>query len=426
MTDDRSAVITGIGIVSTIGESPDEVFESLIAGRSGITRRESLRDGECAVLLGDLSRFDLGAHFDRVGGHYPTGLIAAARRSLRTGTLSGRVTTAAACQALADACLLSGHVDLERVGHVLGGNNIQARFSYQNHLTFQEEPEFIDPLYGVLGLDTDVLAVVGESLGLGGPSLLVGNACASGNAATLTGLDLLRLGRADAMLVTGALADVDPVTLHGWAMLDAVTYRSFNDTPHRASRPFDLRREGFVPSHAAAAIVLEPESRARARGATIRARLLGGASASDASRLPKPRRAGQVRAMRSALDDARVRPEQIDYVNAHAASTPQGDLVEVESIKEVFGDHAYRLAVNATKSLVGHCLSAAGVVELVATVLQLERGVLHPTINLDEPDPALDLDFVPHQPRQQPIRRALSNSFGFGGLSTCLVVERVS
>jgi 3-oxoacyl-(acyl-carrier-protein) synthase len=130
--------------------------------------------------------------------------------------------------------------------------------------------------------------------------------------------------------------------------------------------------------------------------------------------------------MRSALDDARVRPEQIDYVNAHAASTPQGDLVEVESIKEVFGDHAYRLAVNATKSLVGHCLSAAGVVELVATVLQLERGVLHPTINLDEPDPALDLDFVPHQPRQQPIRRALSNSFGFGGLSTCLVVERVS
>lgn len=424
MTDDRAVVITGLGIVSPIGESPSEFFNALVSGRSGITRRDVVGQHEYSMLLGDMSGFDICAHLDRVSGSYSADVAARARRTLRASTLSGRVTAAAACQAAADANLLDGSVPLERVGHVLGGNNIVAGFSYSNHLAFQEEPEFIDPLYGVLALDTDVVAVVCEILGLGGPSLQVGNACASGNAAVLTALDILRLGRADAVLVTGALGDVDPVTLHAWAMLDAISYRSFNDEPTRASRPFDARREGFVPSHAGAAVVLETEAGARARGARIRARVLGGAAASDASRLPKPRVAGQVRAMRGALDDARVTPEHVDYVNAHAASTPLGDAVEIESIKEVFGAHAHDLAVNATKSITGHCLSAAGVVELVATVLQLEEGVLHPTINQEEPDPALDLDFVPNVARSQSIDVALSNSFGFGGLSTSLVIGR--
>ncbi len=426
MKHDRGIVITGIGIVSTIGQTPDQFFASLVAGRSGISRRRNVRDDEYALLLGDLSDFDLTAHLDCAGACYPSQLIERARRSLRACTLSGRVTASAACQAAVDAGILDGSVNLERVGHVTGGNNIVAGFSYRNHLAFQEEPEFIDPLYGVLAMDTDVVAIVCEILGLGGPSLLAGNACASGNVAMLTAMDMLRLGRADAVLVTGALGDVDPVTLHAWAMLDAISYRSFNDEPNRASRPFDMRREGFVPSHAGAAVVLETEASARARGAHLRAHMLGGAAASDASRLPKPRIAGQVRAIRGALDDARVTPDQVDYVNAHAASTPLGDATEVDSLKEVFGRHAWNLAINSTKSLTGHCLSAAGIVELVATVMQLEQGVLHPTINLDDPDPALDLDFVPNHAREQPIDIALSNSFGFGGLSTSLVVGRAS
>ncbi len=424
MTDDSAVVITGLGIVSPIGETPAEFFDALVAGRSAITRRTGVGDQEYSMLLGDMNHFDLCAHLDRLGGDYPVDVSARARRTLRAGTLSGRVTATAACQAATDANLHGGSVNLERVGHVVGGNNIVAGFSYTNHLAFREEPEFIDPLYGVLALDTDVVAVVCEILRLGGPSLLVGNACASGNAAVLTALDLLHLGRADAVVVTGALGDVDPVTLHAWALLDAISYRSFNDDPTRASRPFDARREGFVPSHAGAAVVLETERHARARGARVRGRLLGGAAASDASRLPKPRVAGQVRAMRAALDSARVAPERVGYVNAHAASTPLGDAVEVESIKEVFGSHAYRLAINSTKSITGHCLSAAGIVELVATVLQLEEGVLHPTINQEEKDPALDLDFVPNEARSRPVDVAISNSFGFGGLSTCLVVGR--
>jgi 3-oxoacyl-(acyl-carrier-protein) synthase len=426
MKHDGGVVVTGLGVISTIGETADAFFDSLIAGRAAISRRSVAHEDEVSVLLGDLSGFDLERHLTGAGSGYGSEIAEAARKSLRNGTLSARVTAAAACQAVSDAGLLGGSVDRARVGHVLGGHNLVASFSYDNHLTFQDEPEFIDPLYGVLALDTDVVAVVCEILGLGGPSLLVGGACASGNVALVTGLDLLRAGRADAVVVTGALADVDPVTLHGWAMVDAISYHSFNDEPNRASRPFDARREGFVPSHAAAAVVLETEAHARARGAPRHALLLGGASASDASRLPKPRVAGQVRAMRAALADAGVTPGHVDYVNAHAASTQQGDAVEVESIKEVFGPHAFELAVNGTKSVTGHCLTAAGVIETVATVMQIERGVLHPTINQEQKDAALDLDFVPNVARERRVDVALSNSFGFGGLSTCVVVGRAT
>ena len=426
MRDDRTAAITGLGVVTTIGETPDELFASLVAGRSGISRRTSVRDDEYSRLLGDLSGFDLDAHLLRVGCAYPAALLDEMRRVLRTGTFSSRVTAAAAVQAAVGSGLLHSGIPADRIAHVLGGHNISARFSYDNTLAFQGEPDYIDPLHGFKTLDTDVVAVVSEVLGIEGPSFLVGNACASSNAAILAALDLLQVGRADAVVVTGALCDVDPVTLHGWAMLDAISYRSFNDEPGRASRPFDARREGFVPSHAAAAVVLEAPAGARARGAPIRGEILGGASACDASRLPTPRLAGQVRAIRNALADARVPADEVDYVNAHAASTPLGDAVEVQSLKAVFGEHARSLAVNSTKSMVGHCLGAAGMVELVATALQLEKGVLHPTINQDEPDPALGLDFVPNQPRPRDIAVAISNSFGFGGLSTCLVVGRAS
>jgi 3-oxoacyl-(acyl-carrier-protein) synthase len=426
MRDAPRAVVTGLGVVTALGETPDEFFASLVAGRSGIVRRRSVRPDEYSELLGDLEGFDLDAHLGRVGCAYPSALLEQMRRTLRAATFSSRVTAAAAVQAAVGAGLLDSGIPPERIAHVLGGHNISARFSYDNTLTFQGEPDYIDPLHGFLALDTDIVAVVSEVLGIEGPSFLVGNACASSNTAVLAAVDLLRVGRADAVVVTGALCDVDPVTLHGWALLSAISCRSFNDDPARASRPFDGRREGFVPAHAAAAVVLERPRAARARGAVVRGELLGGGATCDASRVPTPRLRGQVRAIRTALEDAGVAPQEVGYVNAHAASTPLGDAVEVESLKTVFGDHAAALAVNSTKSMTGHCLGAAGMVELVATVLQLERGVLHPTINQEVPDPALGLDFVPNAAREQDVEVAISNSFGFGGLSTCLVLGRAS
>jgi 3-oxoacyl-(acyl-carrier-protein) synthase len=321
-----------------------------------------------------------------------------------------------------DAGLHDAPADNHRVAHVCGGHNTAFPYLLENLASFNEDPEYIEPLFGLLALDTDIVGLVSELVQAKGPSFLVGGACASGNLALISALDLLRSGRADVAIVTGAPSPLGSIILQSWAMMDALTFRSFNDEPQRASRPFDARREGFVPSEGAGAIVLETMASAKRRGARLRGELLGGAQSSDACRLAKPHTEGQERAMRGALEDARVNVEQVDYVNAHATSTPLGDAAEVSAIKSVLGPRARQIPVNSTKSMIGHCLTSAAVVELVATLLQMQHGVVHPTINQEEPDPELDLDFVPNQARPHKIRVAMSNSFGFGGINSCVVV----
>jgi 3-oxoacyl-(acyl-carrier-protein) synthase len=218
--------------------------------------------------------------------------------------------------------------------------------------------------------------------------------------------------------------DLDPLLLQGWAIMGAISIQSFNDDPARASRPFDARREGFVPSEGAGAVVLETLARARAREARIHAELLGAASTSNASRLTKPDLDGQIRAIRGALQNAHIAAEKVDYVNAHATSTLLGDATEVAAIKATLGDRACHIPVNSTKSMIGHCIMSAAAVELIATVLEIEHSFVHPTINQEESDPELDLDFVPNEARQHRIEVAISNSFGFGGLNSCVVVGR--
>lgn len=421
---DRRVVVTGMGIVTPIGEILSEYFHSLASGRSAITQWRRMDERIYSKIGGDLGDFKLGPHFARVGTSYPPQLVESARKLMRATPRAAQITAAAALQAFLDANLADAPVEPERVGHILAGHNINPEYISENVMTFSEEPDFIDPLFGLLFLDTDALSVISEILTLHGPSFTVGGACGSGNLALLSALDLLRAGRADAVLVSGATVALDSLVLQGWAMIDALSYQSFNDDPTRASRPFDARREGFVPSEGAGAIVLETLGSARARGAHIHAELLGGASASDGARHTRPNQAGQARAMRGALRDARIEPEQVDYVNAHATSTPLGDAVEVAAIKEVLGPHAYRIPVNSTKSMLGHCLTAAGVVELIATILQMQNDLVHPTINQEEKDPELDLDFVPNEARQHRIKYAISNSFGFGGLNSCVVVGR--
>lgn len=421
---DQRVVVTGMGVVTVVGESVPEYWDALRAGRSGVTRFKNLEEKPAVRIGGDLSDFDVFAHFTRAADRYPADLIAKARKLLRPTPPTGRITLPAAMQAFVDAGLPHPALPSERIAHVLAGHNVNGNYVYQTGKAFQEEPEFIDPLYGMLAGDTDVLSVISEALGLQGPSFTVGGACASGNLGLMSALDQLRSGRARAVLVTAPSNDLDPPSLHAWMILDALSFRSFNDEPARASRPFDALREGFVPAQGAAAVVLETLASARARGARVHAEILGVAAASDGSRLTRPDQRGQVRAMRDALDDARVRADEVEYVNAHATSTPLGDAVEVAALKEVFGAHAYRLAVNSTKSMIGHCLSAAGIVELVAAVLQVEHQVLHPTINQEQTDPALDLDFVPNVAREARIDIALSNAFGFGGLNACAVIRR--
>lgn len=422
----RRVVITGMGVTTVLGDSLEAYWDGLVSGRSGITRWRKFDDPRCySKIGGDLSEFNLKAHLSRVGASYPQALVRQCQSLLRSTPPSGHLVTAAALQAYVDAGL-DGTVQPERTGHILSGHNLNARYIRENLLTYLEEPDYVEPLFGLLCLDSDVLSVVCELLALRGPSFTVGGACASGSLGLMAGLDMVRGGRVDAVMVTGGAVDLEPGILHGWALIEAISCRTFDEEPARASRPFDGLRDGFVPSEGAGAIVLESLSSARSRGARIYAEVLGASSASDGSRLPRPSREGQVRAMSLALSDAHVRPEQIDYINAHATSTPLGDLVEVEAIKVLLGERAYRIPVNGTKSMIGHCLCAAGVVELIATVLQIEHGVVHPTINQEQTDPELDLDFVPNAAREARIDIALSNSFGFGGLNSSVVVGRAA
>jgi 3-oxoacyl-(acyl-carrier-protein) synthase len=424
MDDDRRIVVTGRGIVTTTGENLTEYRNSLLAGRSGITRWKRMDDRCLSKVGGDMCDFELQSHLSRVGGSYPRWLVERAHQVLRATPLTGRLDAAAALQAYLDAGLPDARIRPERLGHVMGGNNLNMNFFVENVFQFDEDPDYIDPLLGVVLWDTDVLGKVGELLTVKGPNYMIGNACSGGNVALLSAADLLRVDRVDAVVVSAASQELDPVALHGWALVDALVWRSFGDEPARASRPWDARREGFVPGEGAGAVILETYAAARARGAPIYAELLGGASTCDATRSPKPSVEGQVRVMREALRDAGIAPERVNYVNAHATSTVVGDIVEVEALKAAFGEHAYRIPVNATKSMVGHCLTASSMVEFVTTLVQMQHDFVHPTINLDEPGPGLDLDFVPHEARQHRIDVAMSNSFGFGGLNACVVVGR--
>ena len=229
----------------------------------------------------------------------------------------------------------------------------------------------------------------------------------------------------DIALVVGAVLDLSPVELHAMCLMGAVTFQNFNDAPEKASRPWDTRREGFVPAHGGGALVIESLSSARRRGARIYAEILGCEANSDGNHLPQPSEDGQARLMQRLLDKCRLRPDSIDYINAHATSTPLGDLTEIRSIKRVFGAHAYKLRLNATKSMLGHTCWAAPVVETVASVLQMRAGLLHPTIGIDELDPEVDLDICRGtQPVAWPVRTMMKNSFGFGGINCVSILSR--
>ena len=423
MRDDaQRVVVSGLGINCCLGQEVGAFWSGLEAGRSGITNwRDMDPRVECRV-AGDMSGFDLDAWVAVHAPRSPAPMIHTLKRLLRANPLSAKLTATSALEAMVSAGLPHASVAPERLSNVLAGHNLQTAYLFENERIFKDDPEFIEPLFGMMVLDTDVLAVVSELAQAKGPGSMVGGACASGNLALISAMDLIRNGRADAAIVTGGAIAMAPSVVHGWALIEAVTYKSFNAAPHRASRPFDLKREGFVPAEGSAAVVLESLASAKKRGARVLAELLGGAAASDGSRLTRPAQEGQERAMRLALADAQVRADQVDYVNAHATSTPLGDAVEVAAIKQVLGAHARKVPVNSTKSMVGHALTAAGVIEMVATVLQLQKQVVHPTINQDEKDPELDLDFVPNVARPHAMKVALSNSFGFGGINSCVVV----
>ncbi len=346
------------------------------------------------------------------------------RKAARRMSRFSQLMVAAAAQAFKDSGLDLNAEDRDGIAVLIGnGGGGYPDIQVAGQTLVERGGNKIEPLYLPKTLGNMAGAQVALIFGLRGYNGTIVTACAAGTQAIGEAMHLVRSGRADIVLTGGCEAGICELGLSAFSVMKALT--AWDEDPTKASRPFDLTRDGFVPCEGAGAIILESEEHARSRSATIYAELAGFGCTSDAFHIVAPPEDGEgaARAMAAALDDAGVGTGEVDYVNAHATSTPAGDTAETNAIKRVFGEHAQRLAISATKSLIGHGLGASGAMETVATIKTINDGVIHPTINLDHPDPTCDLDYVPHEARKAEVRVALKNSFGFGGQNSCLVLR---
>jgi 3-oxoacyl-[acyl-carrier-protein] synthase II len=414
MSEPRRVVITGIGAVTPIGIGKEAFWEGLLAGKSGVTRIDDIVNlMDIPVKIGAYIReFDPLQFMDK-------------KRARRLGRAS-QLALAATKLALEDGLLKLAQEDRDRIGVVIGTGigNIEA-LTENYDILLQRGPGRVSPFFIPTFMPNAVAGEISIEWGLRGPNYGIVSACASSNHALGLAADMIRYGYADVMIAGGTEAVSLPLTFAGFDQMGALSRR--NDAPERASRPFDRDRDGFVVGEGAGILILESLEHARARGAYIYAELASIGMSADAWHITAPDEQGEGarRAMLIALERAGVRPDEVDYINAHGTATPLGDVSETRAIKRLFGAHAYKLAVSSTKSQIGHLLGAAGAVEAIATLMALDRGMLPPTINLDNPDPECDLDYVPNRARPAKVEIALSNSFGFGGHNSAIVLRKI-
>lgn len=411
----QSVVITGLGVVSSIGLGKEAFWRALLAGQSGIKRIQS---------------FDASLYGSQIAGEIPDFPAAeffpcdAGARLSRASQLA----LAASQMALEDAHLDWRNGDSDRVGTVIG-TGLGGAEVYENQLRRLIEtnnPKRVHPLSVPLIMANAPAAEIAIRYGIKGPNMTVSTACSSGSHAIGYAVDLIRSGRVETMLAGGTEACIVPGVVAGFNSLRALSVH--NDDPERASRPFDRTRDGFAIGEGAGVLILETLKSAKQRGAHIYAEIAGYAATCEASHIVHPESTGteEARVMELALKDAGIATDQVDYINTHGTSTVLNDLTETRAIKTLFGPHAYRLSLNSTKSMIGHTIGAAGAVEAVVCALTLQRKVLHPTINYENPDPNCDLDYTPNYANEKDVQVALSNSFGFGSNNACLVMKAFS
>jgi 3-oxoacyl-[acyl-carrier-protein] synthase II len=407
----RRVVVTGLGAVTPIGNDAPSTWRAAVAGESGIDFIRSFdASGFQVRVAAEVKDFD------------PSGV--ASPKEVRKLDRYVLLSMAAAKEAIDDAGLRD--FDPERVGIVFGsaiGGFLG--IMEQHDVLLERGHERVSPNFLPNVLVDSASGQLAISFGIRGPNYAVVSACATGSHAVGEGAELIKRGDVDAVIAGGAEACMHPLILAGFSAMRGLAVEEQH--PPRASRPFDATRAGFVMGEGACVLLLEDYERAKSRGAQIYAEILGYGASNDAHHMaqPDPASVGVVEMMRRALDRAGVGPEQVDYVNAHGTSTPLGDAAETLALKEVFGDHAYELAVSSTKSVMGHCFGAAGAIEAMMCVLAIRDGMLPPTINYEHPDPACDLDYVPNEARRADVRVALSNAMGLGGHNGCVLVGRV-
>ncbi len=406
-------VITGMGVVSAIGIGLKAYWEGLLAGRSGIRRITQFDASNLPCqIAGEITDFNPEEFMERKE----------ARRVAR----SAQIGLAATKLAATDAGLPAHVPDPERAG-VAFGTAIGALSRAEEGIRIIRTQGYdrLNPFVVPTSLANTTSYLVSQAFQCLGPSVTIGTACATGTQTVGEGLEIIRRGAADIVLCGGTEAEIQDFMIGGFCAMRALPI-NYNDNPEKASRPFDKTREGFIFSEGAAALVLESLEHAQARSARIYAEVVGQASSSDGFHMaqPDPNAAGPARAMKWAIADAGLQPQDIDYINAHGTSTPLNDLTETKAIKAVFGEHAYKLAISSIKSMIGHAMGASGAMEAIASAMTLYEGIIPPTINYETPDPDLDLDYVPNRARKQRVNTALSNSFGLGGQNACIVLKR--
>lgn len=404
-------VITGLGAVTPIGLTVGEFWQNLTGGISGVGPITLFDTSDLPTKIGaEVKGFDPQNYMDR--------------KDVRRMHRSSHFAIAASRQAVDDAKLTIDATNAEEVGVVMntgGGGMMMMEEGTQTLVT--NGPRRIGPFFLPSVMPNAVSCQVSIALGAKGPVLTSTLACASGAYALIEAFHLIQRGEAQVVIAGGAESGMSRLFLTSFSNVGALSKR--NDDPTRASRPFDRDRDGFVYGEGAAALVLESETSARARGAHIYAEVAGGALTGDAYHItaPDPQGDGARRAMTRALQSAQLQPEEIDVVYAHGTSTPLNDTMETHAIKSVFGEHAYEMAVTGTKSMVGHLIGAAGAVSALAAALSIHEGVIPPTINLEHPDPACDLDYVPGVARKRPAGAAMVNAFGFGGQNVAVILR---
>jgi len=408
----RRVVVTGLGAITPIGIGHSDFWAALLAGQSGvakITRFDTT--GFATQIAAEVKNFDPAVYMDK--------------KEAKRMDRFAQFAVAASALALKDAEINLDIIDKTSIGvYISSGIGGLETMEAQAALLREKGPQKISPFFIPMMIGNMGAGQVAITFGLKGPSGNIVTACAAGSQAVGDAFRVIERGDCEVMLAGGSEGSITPLAIAGFNAARALSTN--NDNPTAASRPFDKERDGFVMGEGAGVLVLESLDHALARGARIYAEIVGYAATNDAYHItsPEPDAEGATRCMKLALRDAKLSPSQIDYVNAHGTSTDLNDRLETKAIKAVFGTEASRLAISSTKSMIGHLLGGAGAVEIIATVLSIQKGMVHPTINLKHPDPECDLDYVAEGARRLPIRAAIKNSFGFGGHNCSIVLSK--
>ncbi|MDT7903832.1 MAG: beta-ketoacyl-ACP synthase II [Candidatus Caldipriscus sp.] len=412
----RRVVITGLGAITPLGQTVKETWENLLKGKSGVGYIDRFDTSNLPVkIAAQIRNFDPLKRLSQKEAGVP----------IKKLDLFSIYALWAAEEAIEDSALLKGPFDPDRVGVIIasgiGGVETLER---EIIVGYTKGYDRISPYLIPMMIPDMASGLIAIKYRFKGPNYCTVSACASSAHAIGDAFRLIRYGDADVMIVGGSEAPIIPTAVAGFSSMKALSTR--NDEPEKASRPFDRDRDGFVMGEGAAVLVLEEYEHAMRRGAKIYAELVGYGATADAYHITAPCVDGEgaVKCMLRALEDARLSPDEVDYINAHGTSTKLNDAVETLAIKKVFGERAYKIPVSSTKSMIGHLLGAAGAIEAVATIMTIHTGIIHPTINYENPDPECDLDYVPNEARKKEVNVAISNSFGFGGHNVCLVFKK--